>query len=399
MNGTNHLNLSEENKAFISQERKVFLMIFLIKSKISSLNCETMAKKLGDYIKLVPGLTAEKLGARLPEGKELAGQTIRSIIKNAVNKDGKSDFLSHERTRDLLELFNKIANEEIEQRKNYKLKNHLSVDFYSYPGDNELRKLLNSPHLKDFNSEQFLNYIINQHDTYADKLYTEYKPKVVSRVLQNSGHIIKKNEHIIKYSNGKYIKSKNPKEEYPYDIYSNEPLVNSPIFNKIYLPENIDKILTELDSPILTFFNNHIRFLRLVSSFNEPEIFATKILNIKKNSLIQYEAKNYNLSDSMISNIIESFIIESNNNNNNLFDWVFSEVSHSSFQTDIIMQKKFSDLIDDFTFIKSEYSKDKTRKIRKETLKLLEADIHYFVLQTYMGYDGEKIKSLGETLL
>lgn len=398
MNEKKFLNLSEENINFISQERKIFLMIFLIKSKISSLNCETMAKKLGDYIKLVPGLTAEKLGARLPQGKELAGQTIRTIIKNAAKKDCKSDLLSHERTRALLELFDKIANEEIEDRNNYTLKNQLSMDFYSYPGDDELRKLFENQTITNYNSEQILTYIINQHDTYVNKINSEYKPKIVSRMLQKSSNILKKDEYLIRYSNGKYLKSKDPKEDYSADIYSNEAIINNPVFNKTYLPESIDKILTELDSPVLEFFNKHIRFLRLISAFNDPEDFAKKVLNIKPNSLIQYETKNYELSDTMLSNILESFINESSNMNKNLFDWVFSEISHTHFKDDDIMQKKFSDIIDDFTFIKSESLKDKTRKIRQETLELIEAEIHYFVLQTYMGYDGEKIKSLGETL-
>ena len=398
MYGTNPLKLSEENKSIISQERRIFLMIFLIKSKISSKNSETMAKKLGEFIKLVPGLTAEKLGAKLPEGKELAGQTIRTIIKKATNEDGKSDLLSHERTSDLLKLFDKIANEEINERKNYTLKNHLCMDFYTYPGEEELRCLLKNPEFKDFNSEQILNYIIKQHDVYTDKLYSEYYPKIVSRRLQTSGNIIKKDEYIIEYSNGKSIKSKNKKQEYSFDVFSKESVINSPNYNKLYLPENINKILTEIDSSVLSFFNKHIRFLRLISSFNKPKNFAEKILNIKEISLVQFETKNYKLSDAMVSNIIESFINESNVDNKNLFDWVFSELSHTSFQRDIIMQKKFSDLIDDFTFIKAEYFRDNTRKIRLETLKLLEADIHFFVLQTYMGYDGEKIKSLGESL-
>lgn len=401
MNETNYLNISEEANTFISQERKFFLMIFLIKFKISSKNCETMAKKLGDYIKLVPGLTAEKLGARLPKGKELAGQTIRTIIKKATEDNSDSNLLSHERTRELLKLFDQIANEEIDERKNYTLQNHLCMDFYSYPGEDKLRELINAPSFKNYNSEQILNYIIKQHDTYADKIYSEYHPKIVSRVHQTSGHIIKQEEVITKFSNGKLIKSKNQINEYPFDIYSKESVINNPLFNKTYFPENIDKILTELDSHILKFFNNHIRFFRVISSkYEKTKDFAENILGITPTSLIQYETKNYNynLSDAMVSKIIESFINESNNENRNLFDWVFSEVSHTSFQNDKNMQDKFSALINDFTFIKNEYNKDKA-KIRQETLKLLETDIHYFVLQTYMGYDGKKIKSLGEAFL
>lgn len=370
------------NKKF-EQEKYIFLLIFLLKAKIATLNCEIMAKNLKCYIEQIPNLTAEKFGAQLPKGEELAGQTIRTIIKNAELQGESGRFtLSHERTRIFLNTFNKIADDEIKKNNNYTLKNQLSLDFYKYPGEAEIRKLIQDSPTKKLDSTKLMNIIINNHDNLVNEIYYKYKPKLISKYATITGFIIKKYEYYYKYSD---------------DRFSNELISHSEDFNKVYLPENINEIYTELKKPTIEFINKHIRFFRLISSKNTLESFSTEILGIKKNSLIQYETQNpsYILSDSMIINIMEYFIEKEQPSKNNLFNWVFAELAHPHFEKSLSIQNKFSDLINDFTFLKYEQSINKKIKIRPESLDLLEAEIRYFVLQTYLNIEEDlSIKSL-----
>ena len=350
MDTTNYFN--HLNNDIFKEKKHLFLLNFLLKAKIATLNCEIMAKNLKTYIDQIPNLTAEKFGSQLPEDEKLAGQTIRTIMKNAEKQGENGRYtLSHERTRSFLKLFNKIADEEIKINNNYTLKNQLSLDFYTFPGDEEITKIVSNYTNKDLDSTELLNIIIEKHDNLVKEIYSTYKPKLICKYVTITGFLIKKYEYHYNYSD---------------DLFSNKLVSNDSIFDKTYLPETVDKIYIELKSSTINFINKHLRFFRLISSKNSIEEFSTEILGIKENSLIQYETQNYSLSDTMIINIIEFFIEKENSSQSNLFYWVFSELAHSRFENEVNIQNNFSEIIDDYTFLKYEQS------INKKTPRLSE---------------------------
>ena len=153
--------------------------------------------------------------------------------------------------------------------------------------------------------------------------------------------------------------------------------------------------------------SKHIRYLRLISRHNEISAFAN-VLGIKENSLIQYETKHneYKLNDSQIFYIVDYFTKEHDKNFRQLFDWFFVEITWPTFRTDKELSRRFSELIDDYTFLrytkfqhdnpeKETDSSKKTGKpdIRQETIDSLENEIRFFVLQTLCGRSGMEIKT------
>ena len=103
-------------------------------------------------------------------------------------------------------------------------------------------------------------------------------------------------------------------------------------------------------------------------------------------------------------------------NTTKIFDWFFVEITWPTFKTDNELRKKFTELIDDYTFLrytkfqhdnheKETESSNKTEKriettkktgktyIRQETIDSLENEIRFFVLQTLCGRTGMEIKT------
>ena len=378
--------------------RRFLLISFELKVKIATLNSEIMAKQLENYIKNYAASTAENfakdLKNYLPNEEPITGETIRNIIKKVKeNKKNKPFLISTERTRIFLNLLNIIANNTIKDKNDYGLKNKLLVDFYKFPDEGILESYIKNNSLYDsYTADSLLEYIITKHDEISNKICKKCEPLIISKQLNVTGKILKKYEWDIRYSD---------------NLFKQQSIVNDPDFDEIFLPKDVSKILTDIDDNIIDFMSKHIRYLRLISRHNEISAFAN-VLGIKENSLIQYETKHneYKLNDSQIFYIVDYFTKEHDKNFRQLFDWFFVEITWPTFKTDKELSRKFSELIDDYTFLrytkfqhdnpeKETESSKKTGKtdIRQETIDSLENEIRFFVLQTLCGRSGMEIKT------
>ena len=288
---------------------------------------------------------------------------------------------------------NIIANNTIKDKNDYGLKNKLLVDFYKFPDEGILESYIKNNSLYDsYTADSLLEYIITKHDEISNKICKKCEPLIISKQLNVTGKILKKYEWDIRYSD---------------NLFKQQSIVNDPDFDEIFLPKDVSKILTDIDDNIIDFMSKHIRYLRLISRHNEISAFAN-VLGIKENSLIQYETKHneYKLNDSQIFYIVDYFTKEHDKNFRQLFDWFFVEITWPTFKTDKELSRKFSELIDDYTFLrytkfqhdnpeKETDSSKKTGKpdIRQETIDSLENEIRFFVLQTLCGRSGMEIKT------
>ena len=394
----------------INQEytRRFLLIFFELKVKIATLNSEIMTKQLENYIKNYAESTAENfakdLKKYLPNEESITGETIRNIIKKVKeNKNNKTFLISTERTSIFLNLLNIIADNTIKDKNDYGLKNKLLIDFYKCPDESVLESYIKDNSLyESYTADSLLEYIITKHDEISNKICKKHEPLIISKQLNVTGKILKKYEWNIRYSD---------------NLFKQQSIVNDPDFDEIFLPKDINKILTDIDDTIIDFMSKHIRYLRLISRHSKISSFAN-ILGIKENSLIQYETKQheYKLNDSQIFYIVDYFAKEHDKNFRQLFDWFFVEITWPTFKTDNELRKKFTELIDDYTFLrytkfqhdnpeKETESSNKTEKriettkktgktyIRQETIDSLENEIRFFVLQTLCGRTGVEIKT------
>jgi transcriptional regulator with XRE-family HTH domain len=403
------MDLNNKQQLYGEKVRKFYLASFALKVKLGILNSAVMTNQLENLIKNFANSTAENFARDLKKyeetisGEAISGETIRNIISKV--KHDRLYVISNERTRLFLKLFNILAEKAIEQG-NFSLKNTLLLNFYTYPGDDELKVYIDTNNLSDsYTPDSLLEHIISKHNEISKNIYEKYQPRLIARYLNGAGRIFKKDEWTERYSN---------------NLFEQQSIVNDEDFDAKYLPRDVGSICTGIGDNVINFMSKNIRFLRLVSRDSKTEDFA-KELGIEKTSLIQYEKnrEKFKLNDSMICKLVDYYSKEQDIKQRALFDYFFTEISCPKFTHDLELRRRFSELLDDYTFLKytkflhdnpeenTETVKKTERKtvrktvradVRQESIDLLECELRWFVLQTILDKNEPFLEKVEKSL-